>query len=91
MVFEWYRCANIVLCVVAVVLMAARFRLWLSLPRSWRAACLGFGALVAVTGYGTVETIIRDVPAGPRTPMFTVALVWIIYGLRRADRPDEVT
>jgi hypothetical protein len=89
MVLEWYRYANVVLCVVAVVLMAVRFRLWLSLPASWRAACLGFGALVATTGYGTVEVILRDTPPGTRVPLVTAALVLVVYGLRRAGRDTD--
>jgi hypothetical protein len=74
-VYEWLRYINVALCAVLAVVMLARWGAFLRAPVASRYGRLALFAWISSTGYGTWETLSRDVPAGPRVPTVTSVLM----------------
>lgn len=76
------RSVNLVLIVLVLVLMALRWRLFLTLQRGLQMLTLGFVALIIATGWATLETLTARVTVpGIRSWIIMLALVWALAAL----------
>ena len=75
------RLANAIIAILSLIGMTMLYHWWASRPRAERFLLLALMALVAVTGYGSLEALIMDVPPGARVVFYTPALLYCLYGI----------
>ena len=75
------RVINALLALISLIGMATLYPWWVTRPRAERFLLLSLMALVAVTGYASVEAFIMDVPPGARVLLYTPALLYCLYGV----------
>lgn len=75
------RFINALMALLSLIGMAMLYHWWASRPRAERFLLMALMALVAVTGYASLEALIMDVPPGARVVFYTPALLYCLYGV----------
>ena len=70
-----------------LVLMAVRWRAWVSAPEMWRLLAVALGVLTLSTLLGTLAGILEDRPLGPHVGGNFTAGVIALYALARPNGP----
>lgn len=75
------RLINALLAGLSLVGMCSLYSWWVTRPRAERFILLSLMFLVIVTGYGSLEALLMDVPPGARVVFYTPALLYCLYGV----------
>lgn len=78
------RLMSVALSVYFVVLGALLWRWWTTLDMTLRFLLLSLLAMSIVVGWGSLESILRDVPGGSRTIAAAPAQLWAAFGATAA-------
>lgn len=79
--FDIFRLVNAVMAFVCLVFMWRLYPWWMTRTRPERFVLASLIILVMVTGYGSVEAYMMDVPPGARVVLYTPSLFICLFGL----------
>ena len=80
-VYDFFRLLNATTALVCFVFMLRLYPWWITRTRPERFVLASLIVLLMVTGYGSVEAYMTNVPPGARVLLYTPALFICLYGL----------
>ena len=85
-VYDAIRLLNATTALVCLIFMWRLYPWWITRSRPERFVLASLFVLAMVTGYGSVEAYMTDVPPGARVVLYTPALFICLYGLVGLNR-----
>lgn len=78
---DLFRLLNAITALVCLIFMRRLYPWWMTRARPERFVFASLIILIMVTGYGSVEAYLMDVPPGARVVLYTPSLFICLFGL----------